>query len=496
MKLRLAFLTVFLIAACGLGYQLIAGSVSSYLLGDSVTWFSLSIGIYLFALGVGSFLSRYVEEGLVERFVQVELAVSIAGGFSAALLMVAFASDLWFRPVLIGLIVLVGTLVGIEIPLLMRILKGELSFKDLVAKVLSFDYVGSLVVAVVFPLLLVPRLGLVRSALVLGLLNAAVALFSTWLFETRLRHPLWLRLQAGTATLALVLGLVFAGEITDLAEHDFYLGEIVHAENSAYQRIVVTTTHDEFQLFLNGALQFSSGDEYRYHESLVHPAMVSVEEPRRVLVLGGGDGLAVREILKHPAVERVTLVDIDPAMTRLGRTFQPLVELNRHSLSDPRVQVLNEDAMRFLGEDRHRYDVAIVDFPDPHSFALGKLYTRTFYRLLFERLAPDGALSVQSTSPRQAPRSFWCIARTLEAAGFSVRPYHAAVPSFGEWGFLLAAKRKIPIPARVPGGCRYLSQAFLPTLFQLPADIRRPQVEINRLNTQALVRYYEDEYHS
>ncbi|MEZ6013702.1 MAG: polyamine aminopropyltransferase [Planctomycetota bacterium] len=494
MQLRLAFVVVFLISACGLGYQLVAGTVSSYLLGDSVTQFSFTIGLYLFALGIGSWLTKFIERDLVQRFIEIELAVAVAGGLSALCLMHAYASDLWFRPVLVLEILLVGTLVGIEIPLLVRILRDELDLRELLARVLAWDYVGALVVALAFPLVLVPRLGLVRSALALGLLNAAVALWSVSLFRARVRRPGALALQG--AFVSLVLATVFgqAGRLTALAEHGFYANEVVHAETTPYQRVVLTRSKHDFQLFLNGALQFSSGDEYRYHEALVHPAMATAAEPRRVLILGGGDGLAVREVLRHTDVERVTLVDLDGAVTRLAREFPPLVALNAGSLSDPRVTVINADAMQFLAEDRGVYDVAIVDFPDPASFSVGKLYTQTFYERLVARMASDGAIAVQSTSPRQAPRSYWCIAATLESAGLFVRPYRCGVPSFGEWGFMLAAQREVPVPAKVPAGTRFLDAEFMRTLFVLPRDAARPEgIEPNRLSTQALVRSYEAE---
>lgn len=493
MRLRLAFVTVFLISACGLGYQLIAGSVSSYLLGDSVTQFSLTIGLYLFALGIGSWLSKYVEGELVERFVQIELAVAIAGGFSAALLQLAFGSELWFRPVLYATIGVVGTLVGVEIPLLLRILKDELEFKDLLARVLAFDYVGALAVALVFPLLLVPRLGLVRSALFLGGVNALVAWASVAVFRGRVARPGWLRLQAGLCCALLLVGFAFAERLSELSEHELYANEIVYAKSTPYQRIVVTRGRRDFQLFLNGSLQFSSDDEYRYHEALVHPAMATASVPKRVLVLGGGDGLAVREILRHPEVERVTLVDLDRAVTELATSFPPLAELNHASLSDARVTVVNDDAMRWLEDPHGTFDVVFVDFPDPHSFSVGKLYTQTFYERLWKHVADDGAIAVQATNPRLAPKSFWCIVRTLEAAGWSARPYCTGVPSFGEWGFVLAAKHTFEPPARVPEGCRFLNAAYMGRMFVLPADVGPVEVETNLLSTQALVRYYERE---
>jgi len=432
MKLPLVFLTVFVIAACGLGYELVAGALASYLLGDSVTQFSIAIGTYLFALGVGVWLSKFVERRLVARFVDLELAVAIGGGTSAAVLYLAFERGTWFRPFLYGEIVLVGTLVGLEIPILMRILKDELEFKELIAKVLTFDYVGALVVSVVFPLLLVPKLGIVRSSLAFGVVNALVALWSTWIFAARLPRTGSLRLRCAAVVALLAGGLFGADLVVRRSEELVYGDEIVLAKTTPYQRIVVTQNRAGFQLYLNGGLQFSSVDEYRYHEALVHPAFALVREPRRVLILGGGDGLALREVLKRSEVERITLVDIDPAMVELARTFAPLAQLNGHAFDDKRVEAVHDDAMRWLEERHGIYDVAIVDFPDPGSFSIGKLYTTAFYERLAQALAPDGALVVQSTSPLFSRRSFWCVVRTIEACGLAVRPYHAFVPSFGE----------------------------------------------------------------
>ena len=495
MRLRLVFLTVFVIAACGLGYELVAGSLASYLLGDSVTQFSTAIGLYLFALGVGAWLSKSVGGRLVDRFVDVELAVAFLGGTLAAALFLAFRTGRWFRPVLYGEILAVGTLVGLEIPLLLRILKDEMEFKDLVSKVLTFDYVGALAVSLAFPLLFVPRLGLVRSALLLGLLNALVAYWSTWIFEGRVARPGALRARCIAVIGLLAAAIAGSERLVSAAEAGFYGEEVVYAESTPYQRIVLGRSGGGFQLYLNGALQFSSLDEARYHEALVHPAMASVPEARRVLVLGGGDGLAVREILKHRCVERVTLVDIDPAMTRLARE-QPLVrDLNGGSLDDPRVRVVNDDAMAWLERPEGIHDVVVADFPDPATFSVGKLYSTRFYERVAAALAPDGVLVVQSTSPLHARRAFWCIVRTVEAAGFAARPYRVAVPSFGgDWGFVMASRRALEVPGRVPPGAATLDGASMRALFVLPPDLGPVDVEANRLNNQVLVRYYEEEW--
>jgi spermidine synthase len=491
----LLFLNVLVIAACGLVYELLAGTIASYVIGDSVTQFSLIIGLYLSALGVGAWLSRYLDRDLAARFIEVELAVALIGGLSAPLLFFGFARLQWFQLFLFLVVFVIGVLVGLELPILMRILKEHLDFKELVSRVLSFDYLGSLVAAVLFPLFLVPRIGLVRTSVVFGFLNGCVGLYATYLLAPLIRRGVvGLRARAGVVLVILTVAFIQANHLTSLAEDELFADEVVYATSSAYQRIVVTRGKSGFHLFLNGNLQFASADEYRYHEALVHPAIVLANHPRRVLVLGGGDGLALREVLKYSDVQSVTLVDLDPKMTALSKVFPPLADLNRHSFLDRRLQVINEDAMIWLDHTHDLYDAAIVDFPDPNSFALGKLYTTRFYHLLRNHLTQDAAIAVQCTSPLFARRSYWCIIRTIEAAGFVVRPYQATVPSFGVWGFALARLQPFAIPDRVLLPLRFLDQKTLATMFVLPPDMGPVPVEINRLDNQMLVRYYEEEW--
>jgi spermidine synthase len=496
--LFLLYLNVLVIATCGLVYELLAGTLASYVLGDSVTQFSLVIGVYLFALGVGAWLSRFVHERLARCFIEVELGVAILGGLSAPLLFLGFAHLGWFHLLLFLVVFAIGVLVGLELPLLMRILQTHLDFRELVSRVLAFDYIGALVASVLFPILLVPRLGLVRTSLTFGMLNALVGLWGTWLLRPLLpESPRGLRARALLTVGILAAGLWQADRLTELAEEGLFSHPIIWASTSPYQRIVVTRGAGGVQLYLNGNLQFHSADEYRYHEALVHPALAVTPAPRRVLVLGGGDGLGLREILKYPTVEAVTLVDIDPAMTALGERFPPLRELNAAAFSDPRVTVVNADAYVWLQEPGALYDVVVVDFPDPNTFALGKLYTTRFYRLLRQRLQPHGVVALQCTSPLLARTSYWCIVRTLEAAGFAVQPYHATVPSFGVWGFALASLDPCPPPAKladaVADKLKFLDDRTLGTLFDLPPDIGRVEAEVNRLDNQVLVHYYERE---
>src|SRR5215208_5723551 len=488
------FASVLLIAACGLVSELVAGALASYLLGDSVTQFSTVIGTYLFAMGIGSWMSRYVVRGLVARFVTIELLVAVVGGFSSAVLFLAFAYTDAFRVALYLLVTAVGVLVGLEIPLLMRILRDQFEFKDVVSNVLTFDYLGALGASLLFPLVLVPRLGLVRAALLFGIVNALVALWSTFLFGRLLGARAYMRAACAGVLVLLCAGMAGANRITQLAEENLYADEVILARNTKYQRIVLTAWKDDLRLFLNSHLQFSSRDEYRYHEALVHPGLAALPGARRVLVLGGGDGLALREILKYPNVERVTLVDLDPEMTRLFATHPALSRLNGGSLRSPRVHVVNADAFVWLDEADDMFDFVVVDFPDPSNYAVGKLYTTAFYRLLQKHVSRDGLFVVQSTSPLFARRSYWSIVETLRTVGLRTWPYHLYVPSFGEWGFVLAGAGDYEPPARLPDGLRYLTPSTVPQMFDFAADMRPVPAEPNRLNDQVLVRYYEDEW--
>jgi len=495
--------SVFVVAACGLVYELAAGALASYLLGDSVLQFSTIIGTYLFAMGVGSYLSRFFERQLPAHFLRIELLVALIGGALPALLFVANATlPEAFRLLLYSLVLLVGTLVGLEIPLVMRILKRDVALKDLVSQVLTFDYLGALAVSLAFPLVLVPQLGLIRTGLLFGLMNAGVAVWALWLFRHELRR--WpAHALACALTLALLAGgMVSAGRLTTWAEDKLYQDRVVLAQTTPYQRIVLTHGPGQgragYRLFLNGNLQFAQRDEYRYHEALVHPAMAAFSasgaSPRQVAVLGGGDGMAVREILKYQGVEQVTLVELDPAMTTLFGSQPALVSLNQAALQSPKVKIVNADAFTWLEQSADVFDVIVVDFPDPTNFNIGKLYTQSFYALLDRHLAASGYAVIQTTSPLVARQSFWTVVSTIESAGLSATPYHAHVPSFGEWGFVIASRRPYRRPDALPAGLQFLSLTGLPGLFDFPLDMARVPAEVNRLSNQVLVTTYEAEW--
>ena len=491
----LLLLSVFVVATCGLIYELVAGTLASYLLGDSVTQFSTIIGVYLFSMGIGSYLSRFFNRNLVGWFIQIEILVGLVGGTSSSLLFLLFEQVASFRVLLYLLIGLTGTLVGLEIPLLMRILQGRFEFKDLVSQVFTFDYIGALLASIIFPLLLVPHLGLVKTSFFFGILNVAVALLVCLKFE---RETAWAPFLKGSAIAVLALlvaGFVLSEQIMRYSESLSYPDPVIYAKSSSYQRIVLTKSGRELRLFLNGNLQFSSADEYRYHEALVHPAMQAAGTPRKVLVLGGGDGLAVREILKYPSVQSVTLVDLDGAMTGLFSRNPMLLQLNGRSLLSPKVRVVNADAFGWLKAQRDTFDCIAVDFPDPSNYSIGKLYTHTLYKLLYRSLSPGGIVVIQATSPYVAPQSFWCVNATLRAAGFFTVPFHAYVPSFGDWGYVMALKENaFRPPDKYLPGLRFIDPATFRQMTVFPRDMAAVPTEVNKLNNQVLVHYFEREW--
>ncbi len=489
-------LAVFIIATCGLIYELVAGTLASYLLGDSVTQFSIIIGVYLFSMGIGSYLSRFFDDNLIEWFIRVELLVGLIGGFSAIILFLTFPLAISFQPILYAVVGITGILVGIEIPLLLRILKDKVEFKDLVSRVFTYDYIGALLASLIFPLLLVPYLGLIRTSLFFGLLNIGVGLYLCHFFSGQIRNVK--RIQFGGIVILLmeVVAFVFSESIMSFSETLAYNDQVVYSTSTPYQRIVITKNKRDLRLYLNNNLQFSSADEYRYHEALVHPAMAASSNPKHVLILGGGDGLAAREVLKHRSVQSIQLVDLDPVMTRLFSKQHILSDINHHALTHPIVTVTNADAFMWLKENKRKFDCIIIDFPDPSGFSVGKLYTTAFYRLLKTAMSTNAVAVIQSTSPFVAPKSFWCISETLKSVDFKTVAYHNYVPSFGEWGYVMAMNfDEYQIPDTFAIEKKYISKAVMEQMLQFPEDMKAHEpLEVNKLNNQALVNYFEEEW--
>jgi spermidine synthase len=489
---------VFLCAACGLVYELALITLGQYLVGGTIYQTSLVLGVFVCAMGLGSFASKPLLPRAAAGFALVELSLALAGGLSVLALYAAYSWLDLYTPALIATSVVVGGLIGAEIPLLMSLLQRirAQDAGEATADLFAVDYVGALAGGLAFPFLLLPVFGQVRGAVVVAGVNLVAAVVIVVL----LRHALSPRARrlvtAGVVAVAVALGLAgaTAGSFLVSARQALYDDPVVVALRSDYQEIVLTSSRetDDVRLFLDGDLQFASSDEHRYHEALVHPAVVP--GARSVLVLGGGDGLAAREVLKHETVERVVEVELDPAVLRLARTDPRMLAANDGALDDPRVQVVVADAMTWLRTAAERFDAVVVDLPDPDQPATAKLYSQEFYGLAARALAPGGRLVVQAGSPYFAPEAFWCIDATVASTGLRTSTYHVDVPSFGDWGFVLAARGAAPVPAVDPAVAerlQFLDGDVLAAATVFPRDRGRDRydVEVSTLDRPRILQY-------
>ncbi|MCZ7415359.1 polyamine aminopropyltransferase [Streptomyces sp. WMMC897] len=481
----LVLCSVFVCAACGLVYELALVALASYLTGDSVTQASIVLSVMVFAMGVGSLVAKRLRCQAVCCFGLIECLLALVGGGSVMALFAAFA---WFgasRGVVVAFSLAIGVLIGAEMPLLMTLIQRirAQDASNAVADLFAADYVGALVGGLAFPFLLLPLFGQLVGALLAGVVNvAAGGLLVLWLFRHDLTPSKRAALASVFAVVPALLGgaAVFSEPFEEAARRAVYGGEVRVAVHSDVQEIVLmegggghgrqpgAAAHGPcgLELYLDGRLRVCGADEARYHQALVRPAMAA-GRAERVLVLGGGDGLALREVLRHPDVEEVTLVELDSRVVSLARTDARLSALNDGSLDDPRVRVVIADAFRWLRawpqEGEPPYDVVVSALPDARLAESVRLYSQEFYGLLSRALADDGRFAVHAGSVGGAGHAFWTVESTLRAAGLHPVPYAvdgrtsgfpadtdrgqqeaAAGPHPADWGFLLASPGAVP----------------------------------------------------
>ena len=481
----------FIIAICGLVYELLEGTLSSYLLGDSIYHFSLVIGLFMSSMGIGSWLSRFIEEELEKAFIRLQLTIAVVGGFSAFVLFFAFAYIDNYDAFLYLITISLGAMLGIEIPLIIRILKESFSLKTNISNVFTVDYIGALFASLLFPLVLVPQLGLMQTSFLFGLLNLFVASMAWYIFRELLgrRYLLYIAFIA----VVLVMGMFYSTKLTSMIENKLYQNNIIYTQQTPYQKIVVTGDRKRIQFYINGTIQFDSIDEHRYHESLVHPAMLSSKAHENILIIGGGDGMALREVLKYDDVQHLTLVDLDPVITSLFKEHPLLSRLNSHAYSNSKVKVVNQDAWKFIENANVLYDVIIVDLPDPNNISISRLYSQTFYNLLKNQLSKVGVIITQASSPLFTREAFWSIKKTLEETKLYTKAYHTYIPSFGEWGFVMASHFPIHFNTLKPKeGLKYLTHESLQRMELFDPDMSEVEVKPNRLSNHALIHYYDE----
>ena len=485
-------------SSCGLAVELLLGTLASYLVGNQALAYGVAVGGFLAAMGIGSYISKYIasdrksisqQEDLLSAFVKVELLIAPLTALLPLGLFVLFVGNgnLWLG--LCVATIILGILAGLEVPLLTRVLELQSNLKDALAGILALDYLGALLGSIAFPLLLLPFCGLFPTGFILGALPA-IMVFLLGSNFTQLKP--WKYLGLGIATILFAIAPISI-PLTNRLENNLYEAPIIQRIQSQYQRIVLTRQGKDLRLFLDGDLQLSTIDEYRYHEALVHPAMSANQDRKRVLVMGAGDGMALREVLKWSEVEQITLIELDPAVVKLARNHPQLVAVNHNAFADSRVEVIYGDAFLTVADLPEQFDVIIADFPDPDREILAKLYSEGFYHRLLSRLSDKGILVTQASSPFFAPKVISCIDRTLNYVGLKSYPYVINVPSFGPWGFVLASRNNIdPHSLELPINNRFLTQSMLRNLFDLPGDVEIQKVAINRLAHPVIVRYQSD----
>lgn len=502
-KSRIIYWSSGIVSICGIIFEVLFGALGSYILGDGVKQYTLTISLFLTGMGIGASLSERILKQLILAFVWIEYSIALIGGFSSFFMFGVTAylpsgSDALF---LYLVTFIIGALTGVELPVLIR-KANELgvALNKSTARVLFSDYAGGLIGGLLFVFLLRPELGMVKSAFFVGCINLAVALWILIVFKKEIKA--WKTHSAVGLGIGVLLvgGLFFGEQLAFTFEQKLYRDPIIYMEESKYQKIILTKEQGDTRMYLNGSLQFSSTDEYRYHEVLVHPAMAYADKHDQILILGGGDGLVARELLKYDDVKQITLVDLDPAVVKLANSSHHLLSLNEGSLLDPRVTVINQDAFEYMEHTDEWYDVILVDLPDPNNESLNKLYTKEFYSLLRNHLLPGGALMIQATSPVFATEVYWTISKTVESTGLYVENFHVDIPSFGNWGFVMASRNPITVnELSIDVPTRYLTTDLLNSLTDFGKDEddriykgdRRVEITPNTLIDPHLIEKYE-----
>ena len=441
--------SLFATGCAGIVAEFVLSTLATYLIGNAIFQWTIVMSLMLFAMGIGSRMSRMFHHQLLDTFILIEFSLSILCAVVAELSYGLAAFTSYIALIIYCQAFIIGCLIGLEIPLVTRLNQEYEGLRINISGVMEKDYFGSLLGGLIFAFVALPYLGLTYTPILLGSINFAVASYLLWRFFSLIKQKKMLIFCFVFSLIFLMMLGIFAQPIIQYGEQRKYRDKVVYSQQTKYQKIVVTRWKAFFWLYINGQEQFSTFDEEKYHEPLVHPAMKLSHDPVDVLVLGGGDGLAVREILKHSVVASVTLVDMDPAMTGLAKTHPVLLGINKGAMNDPKVRIVNQDAATFMKNDANLYGVIIIDLPDPDSIDLMHVYSEKFYQMTRRHLIRGGVMVTQAASPYFAGKAFLCIYKTIRAAGFSVLPYHNQIPTMGEWGWVLGVKQEDLTEARL-----------------------------------------------
>ncbi|WDN87713.1 spermidine synthase [Desulfosarcina sp. BuS5] len=538
------YIITFLMGGCGIAYEYTFSKIASDLLGNSVQQWAVIIGLMMFCMGIGSDIQKYIKDKhIFDSFIFFEIILSLIGGFGPIFLLFVFGAGRdYFALAQYGLSTVTGILIGLEIPVLARINERYTPQLRLnIGGILRMDYIGAFLGALSWIFVLTRFFTIIQTGFIIGIINNIVAGIALLYFVKNASKKFILAGSAIVSVVALGYGFCNAPAWTACAEQRLFLDPIVYSKTTVYQHIVLTQHFSgDIACYINGHLQFHSNDEYIYHEFLVHPAMHAAQKRKRILVLGGGDGLAVREILKYKEVRSITLVDIDPEMTDIAINNPYLASLNQGSLQHakvsviknraiksgkkkevpiqnrarpllqeftpgPEISIINMDAAKFIEQAPGLFDVIIIDFPDPNSLELSKLYSKGFYEKIYNKLSRNGIFVQQSSSPFFTQKAFICIGKTIKSAKFSTVPIHENVPSFGEWGWWLGCKKDFMSENRLKHALQSIDSLFVETQYLTPQLIKaslsfgknihfnNADIKINTMLNNVIYKYYIQE---
>ena len=495
-------ISIFATGCAGIVAEFVLSTLASYLIGNPILQWTIVMSLMLFAMGIGSRISKYFRHNLLDTFIILEFALSVLCCISVSLCY--WISTFSHNTSLIIYMdsMLIGLLIGAEIPIVTRINESYEDLRTNISSVMENDYYGALTGGLLFAFFALPYLGLTYTPISLAIINFSVASVLFWKFKHLVRNKQSIQISFWSITAFLLLAIFTIKPIMTFNEQKKYKDLIIYEEQTAYQKIVITQWKRDYWLFINGKEQFSTFDEDKYHEPLIHPAMYLANKKKSILILGGGEGLAAREVLKYDEVEKITVVDLDPVMTNLAKHNPIITNINKNSMANIKVDCINKDAFIFVEESKKTYDMIIVDLPDPSSINLSRLYSKEFYKLCRHCLNRYGVIVTQGTSPVYSGKSFACIIKSMESAGFAVLPYHNQIPSLGEWGWCLGMKDNVTTFQELKRKIAQIDLSKIPTKFlnrdavisminfgKGVIDIKE-DVKVNTVLDPVLVEYY------
>ena len=493
-KKTVILIAIFLAGMCSIIYELLISTTATYFLGNGVRQFSLIIGIYLFSMGIGSYISKFLKSKPLLFFIQLEYLLGMIGGFSVPLLYFSFVtlSSLLFQLFCLVIVFIIGLLTGLEVPLLTFALND---IKDNISEVLSLDYLGGLIATLIFPFIILPFIGLFYSSLLFGIINISLGIALNIIYSKTYKKGL---IIGGSMIILLTSIIIYAGQLMEVWDQKIYKRPVVYQEQTPYQKIVFTKKNNDIRLYLNRVVQFVSSDEHRYHESLVHIPFLVHGNPKSVLILGGGENLASREVLKHTNIHKIDVVDIDQRMFDLAKSNELLTNINKNAAVNKKVNLICKDAFSFLSNNSYEYDIIIADLPDPTYESIARLYSKQFYFLVHRSLDKDGVFVTQSGEIYFSNTAFNCIYNTLESCFHSIKAYHTYIPSFGDWGFIMAKKKEFPklnfqLIDHIPQ-LKYLDAELAKFSMKFPNDITFKETKINTLDRPIILNYFLDDW--